>query len=82
MPASTRAELRRPNGLIYRNLQLDPGLLGDPSGEALAIWVPSDTARIAGECAAEARRQAKGSCPDSASEAYAWKHRDTSLCPH
>jgi hypothetical protein len=79
------------NGLLYRNLNLDPGLLGDPSGEAMAIWVPSDTARIAGECAAEARRLAShpaaqfgqyaGTCPDSASEPYAWKHRDTALCP-
>ncbi len=52
----------------------------------------ADTARIAGECAAEARRLASkptagfgqyaGTCPDSASEQYAWKHRDTALCPH
>jgi hypothetical protein len=38
------------NGMIWRSLDLNPGLLQDPSGEAVAIYIPSDSARIQGEC--------------------------------
>jgi len=41
------------NGLIYRTMNTSPGLFQDPTGEAVAIYIPSDTARIAGECAKE-----------------------------
>jgi hypothetical protein len=46
------------NGLVYRSMDTSPGLFQDPHGEAVAIYIPSDTARIAGECAAEARERA------------------------
>jgi hypothetical protein len=44
------------NGLVYRNIDTDSGLFGDPDGEAMAVWIPSDTARIAGECAVASKQ--------------------------
>src|SRR3954470_17637009 len=38
------------NGMIYRSLEMTPGLFRDPTGEAIAIYIPSDTARVGGEC--------------------------------
>lgn len=46
------------NGMIYRSLVETPGLFQDPTGEAVAIFIPSDTARVAGECARAAQEQA------------------------
>jgi hypothetical protein len=38
------------NGLIYQFLDFSPGFLESPNGHAIAIYIPSDTARIATEC--------------------------------
>jgi hypothetical protein len=45
------------NGVIYPVLAAGPSSLADIQGEARAIMIPSDTARIGGECRAEAQRQ-------------------------
>ena len=41
------------NGLVYGMLKSGVALLVSPAGEAVAVYIPGDTARIAGECAAE-----------------------------
>jgi hypothetical protein len=38
------------NGLIYQFLDFSPGFLESPTGQAVAIYIPSDTARVATEC--------------------------------
>src|SRR3954451_11301499 len=38
------------NGLIYQFLDFSPGFLEHPNGQAIAIYIPRDTARIATEC--------------------------------